>query len=194
MTLSPSALRICAVAVEHLAELGYDGSSLAVIAEGAGMRKASLYAHFAGKDALFREVLAIALAEEARALEAGISAVGSGGGLPGGGYLEGLEARYASSPHLRFLLRTVYAPPAALRAEIVAAYQLLVERQRELFVAALPGGIEPRRADTLTEAYLGAIDSVQVELLYSTPRSVEARRGALWAVLGEYYRGTAATD
>ena len=48
--LTPSASNICAVAVEHFADHGYDASSLNEIAVRAGMRKASLYAHFVSKD------------------------------------------------------------------------------------------------------------------------------------------------
>ena len=62
--LTPSAARICDHAVEHFAEHGYDGSSLNEIAALAGMRKASLYAHFANKDAFFVRAFERALADE----------------------------------------------------------------------------------------------------------------------------------
>src|SRR5476649_904191 len=58
---SASADRICAVAVGHFSEHGYDGSSLSDIAELAGMRKASLYSHLKRKDDLFLAVFADAL-------------------------------------------------------------------------------------------------------------------------------------
>ena len=67
---SASADNICAVAVVHFSEHGYDASSLSDIAEQAGMRKASLYSHFAGKDALFLDVFADALAEEQAFMDA----------------------------------------------------------------------------------------------------------------------------
>ena len=64
--LSLSASNICAIAVEHFADHGYDASSLNEIAVRAGMRKASLYAHFVSKDALFLTVFGIALDHEHR--------------------------------------------------------------------------------------------------------------------------------
>ncbi|WP_081897690.1 TetR/AcrR family transcriptional regulator [Massilia sp. BSC265] len=51
---SPSVERICGAAVKHFAEHGYDASSLNVIAEQVGIRKASLYTHFSGKGAVFK--------------------------------------------------------------------------------------------------------------------------------------------
>lgn len=53
------------------AEHGYDASSLNEIATLAGMRKASLYAHFASKDALFVQVFQRALVEETAYVELG---------------------------------------------------------------------------------------------------------------------------
>lgn len=54
---------------------GYRGVSMADVAEAAGLRKASLFHHFASKDALYGEVLAGAMADLggplARALETG---------------------------------------------------------------------------------------------------------------------------
>lgn len=185
MSLSPSAQKICAVAVGHFAEFGYDGSALSVIAEQAGMRKASLYAHFANKDALFSEVLDIALREEGLAASACFGA-SPGTRLSGGQYLDSLQTRYESSAHFRFMLRTVYAPPLALREEIVTKYQRFEENLRALFIAGLPQQIEPADATTVTDAYLGIVDSLQVELIFTSPENYEARRQALWKILQHY--------
>lgn len=43
---------------------GFEGASLSEIAEEAGIKKASIYSHFKGKDELFLEVLREAKAEE----------------------------------------------------------------------------------------------------------------------------------
>jgi len=77
---SASADNICAVAVVHFSEHGYDASSLSDIAEQAGMRKASLYSHFAGKDALFLDVFADALAEEQAFMDACFADEAAAGG------------------------------------------------------------------------------------------------------------------
>lgn len=180
--LSPSARNICAQAAEHFAEFGYDGSSLATIAERSGMRKASLYAHFSGKDELFARVMSLAVHEELLVAREAFSEPHTGP-LPGGAFLDTLQPRFDNSASFRFLLRAGYAPPQALREEISSAYRAYESEVRALFVAALPETLDPARAETITQAYLGMIDSLQVELIFHSPDTYEARRTALWAVL-----------
>ena len=52
----PSRDRILLVAAEQFAEHGYRGASMRDIAAGSGMRAASLYNHYAGKEALLLEI------------------------------------------------------------------------------------------------------------------------------------------
>ena len=180
MKLSPAAQRICDVAVDHLAERGYDGSSLGEIAELAGLRKASLYSHFASKDSLVFHVLAIATEVEQEFVRDCFAAEDEP--LHGGRYLTALPHRFDKSAHLRFLLRTAYAPPYAIRDTVITGYRTFQENIRLLFAGALPD-LPARHAEQLTEAYVGAVDSVQVELLYGTPEAVEKRRRALWSLI-----------
>lgn len=62
--LTSAAERIAQLAVEQFAEHGYDAASLNDIAVRAGIKKASLYAHFASKDALYVVALELALQAE----------------------------------------------------------------------------------------------------------------------------------
>ncbi len=62
---------LIALALKAFAERGYAGASMAEIAKSAGLRKASLFHHFASKDALYLEVLqGIAVDLGARVAEA----------------------------------------------------------------------------------------------------------------------------
>jgi AcrR family transcriptional regulator len=184
MTLSPAALRICHIAVEHFSERGYDGSSLNDVAELAGMRKASLYSHFKNKDDLVENILAMTLEHE-RAFAS--EAFGEdAGALPGKVYLDRLGDRFDTSAELRFLLRTAYAPPIAIRESIVATYATFNDHVRELFTSRLSDDIAHDVQTTLTEGYLGAVDAVQVELLYGESATLEPRRQALWSLLTSY--------
>ena len=56
-------------ALELFMEKGYDGASMSDIAEAVGIRKASLYAHFKGKESIFRAIFDDILAEYIRWME-----------------------------------------------------------------------------------------------------------------------------
>ena len=148
------------------------------------MRKASLYAHFSNKDALFEQVLDIALAEQ-RAAAASAFASATGNETPGGEYLSSLEARYSSSASFQFLLRTIYAPPLALQQLVVAKYRGFEEDLRAL-VLSVPT-LSGSKAAELAESYLGVVDSLQVELLYNSPGSYAARYRVLSKMLTHFF-------
>ncbi|PCC28044.1 hypothetical protein CIK76_14405 [Glutamicibacter sp. BW80] len=182
--LSPSAQRVCLVAAQHFAQHGYDGSSLTVIAEGAGMRKASLYAHFSNKDSLYEQTLDLAFADQEAAAKAAFASEADGK-MPGIEYLEALSSRYAASVNFRFLLRSVYAPPHALEAQIIGKYRSFENELRALFVSA--AAKEDEKTRDLTESYLAVVDSLQVELIYNSAENYRARYRAVLRMLQHYY-------
>ena len=180
--LTPSAARICDHAVEHFAEHGYDGSSLNEIAALAGMRKASLYAHFANKDALFVRAFERALADETAYVEAGFGHEAAGREAPGHWHPLHLAERYAASANLRFVLRTAFLPPTPIRSVVTGGFEAYLEQIRLGFCQALRERHAWARSDgnkleLYGDAYLGIIDSLHVELLYAPP-AVYARRAA----------------
>ncbi|MCC2962680.1 TetR/AcrR family transcriptional regulator [Massilia sp. IC2-278] len=185
-TRSPSVDRICAVAVLHFAEFGYDGSSLATIAEQVGMRKASLYAHFASKDALYGEIFADALAQETAFARACFNDE-SGKEGTGEAYCRLVADRYRDSPSLRFLLRTAYLPPASLRPIVAPGYEGYLQTVRHLYgaglLARLP--IEQAAVQQFADAYLGIVDSLHVELVYGSAQAFAQRHAALWRILSD---------
>lgn len=181
MSLTAAASRIAIIATEYLSDRGYDRCSLTEIAELAGMRKASLYSHFRSKDALFVALLERSVEIE-RAFAQRCFAVDDG--VPaGGGYLRQVTERFAESPDLRFLLRTAYAPPESIRPAVTASYQSLTDDIRKGFRAGLPKNVSPSSQALVEEAYLGALDGVQIELLFGPPSNASIRRDALWAAI-----------
>jgi TetR/AcrR family transcriptional repressor of mexJK operon len=62
---------ILGAAAELFCAQGYGATSMDAVARAAGVSKATLYAHFTGKDALFAEIVAGRLAEVRRETEAG---------------------------------------------------------------------------------------------------------------------------
>lgn len=186
--LSLSAANICAVAVVHFADHGYDASSLNEIAVGAGMRKASLYAHFVSKDALFQRVFQIALTHEYQYIARCFEEEARHQGIPGHLHLERLIGRYEDSAHLRFLLRTAYFPPADIRSVITAGFEGYLARIRQDFQLAAQARyktVQPEALEVFCDAYLGIVDSLHVELIYSTPQGYVKRLAALMRILGD---------
>lgn len=178
------------MAVGHFAEHGYDASSLNEIAILAGMRKASLYAHFASKDALFHQVFELALAHELEHVAACFRDELDSGEIAGKVYAQRLPCRYALSAHLRFVLRTAFLPPAELRSVVSAGYEAYLARIREAFTELLRARHDwakrdDERVESYAEAYLGIIDSLHVELFYASPDTCERRTEALFRLLGD---------
>lgn len=180
--LSPSAEKICVVAVELFAESGYDAASLNDIAVAVGMRKPSLYAHFSGKVDLFEAVFERAVEAE-RLYVDGCFAADTG--LPGALYGERLAERYQASAHLRFLLRAAFFPPADLRPMISSGFEAYLERMGEVFGKALElqfPRLNAERRQLFVDAYLGVIDSLTVELIYAGQAAYERRVKAMWTI------------
>lgn len=181
-TLSPSAEKICGVAVEQFAESGYDAASLNDIAVAVGMRKPSLYAHFSSKDDLFEAVFERALEAERLYVEGCFAA---DKGLPGALYARCLSERYLESAHLRFLLRAAFFPPVELRSMISAGFEGYLERMGEVFGKALQRQLpklDDERQELFVDAYLGVVDSLIVELIYAGQAAYERRLRAMWTM------------
>ncbi|KQV22689.1 TetR family transcriptional regulator [Pseudomonas sp. Root329] len=187
--LTPSASNICAVAVEHFADHGYDASSLSEIAARAGMRKPSLYAHFVSKDELFQTVFEIALEHEHQYIARCFKEETGHTGVPGQLHLERLIGRYEVSAHLRFLLRTAYFPPADIRTVITTGFEAYLERIRRCFQSAAhdqyASSVQPEQLEVFCDAYLGIVDSLHVELIYATPQGYVKRLAALSRVFSD---------
>lgn len=185
-TLTPSAQKICAIAVEQFAERGYDVASLNDIAAAAGMRKPSLYAHFSSKEDLFE--VAFERAVEAERLYVEDCFAQCSAALPGARYSHCLGERYQASAHLRFLLRMAFFPPAELRPIISAGFEGYLTRLGEVFEQALRGCLPQLSAELhglYVDAYLGVIDSLSVELIYAGPDAYARRLRAMWRVFGD---------
>ena len=172
--------RICDAALQHFVEHGYDGASLTQIAEMVGIRKASIYAHFQNKDALFLTLLDDAIAAETTFIQKCFT---QDQGLPGQAYCMALEQRYQDSLFLRFLLRNAYVPPMSLKEHIVQQYAL----HYAIFEQQIATALQPHHRNTaqyqlLIHAYLGMVDSLHVELLYAGTARFSLRLNAMWAI------------
>lgn len=100
---------------------GYDATSMEKIARRVGIRKASLYAHHPGKEALFREVFASVLSEYSLHLEK-VEEIRTSA-APIRERLTALFAHYVSyfsdAATMAFWYRIYMAPPAFMKEEIL---------------------------------------------------------------------------
>lgn len=179
--LTPAAERIVQLALQHFADRGYDASSLNDIAGSAGIKKASLYAHFTGKDELYTAVLNLALQSERDYVDAQFSEE-QAGQVPGERYVVNLQRRYAESSALRFLLRAAFYPPAPIERDVKSGFEHYLADIRKRFNLSLDQtspAITSQHADLLCEVYLALIDSLHVELIYGNEAAYSRRLDAL---------------
>lgn len=183
---SPALSRVCEAAVSHFSVAGYDGGSLNEIAVMAGIRKASLYSHFDGKDAMFLQILADAIAVES-AFAREVLATPANEDGPGAAYVCAIANRHDESVYLRYLLRTVYLPPAALKSMIGEAYEGFLDVLRDGFRRQLREcglkDLDDLASPHYGEAYIGIVESLFVELTYAGRDRMDVRRDALWPLL-----------
>ena len=165
-TRSNSKSRIIDAAFENFVAHGYEGASLSVIAERVGIRKASIYTHFDSKDALFLALLHLALDEEATYLKSCFKPH-QDEELPGEAYCLSLKHRYLESIALRFLIRMAYVPTPHLLSAIQENYLAYIDvLSKQLEVAFRAKKFNDDQIQLFSDAYLGIIDSLSVELLY----------------------------
>ncbi|CAM3152716.1 DNA-binding transcriptional regulator, AcrR family [Pseudomonas gessardii] len=180
--LTSAAERIAHLALEQFAEHGYDAASLNDIAVRAGIKKASLYAHFASKDALYVAVLELALRAERDYVQSQFAKNARSIKAPGEVYLNNLQRRHSANESLRFLLRAAFYPPTPLRDVVMSGFNDYMATIRSHFQQALLKSypdIDEQTLEVLAEAYLVMIDSLHVELTYGDAQAYSRRLEAL---------------
>ncbi|WP_338788520.1 TetR/AcrR family transcriptional regulator [Metabacillus sp. FJAT-53654] len=176
-------------ALHHFASSGYDGTSLSAIASDVGIKKQSIYAHFANKDDLFLKIMEEVLVQETSyiksffsknntlALEKKLFQ-----------FLQEYSKRYESQAETRFLLRIGFLPPTHLHQQVIASlykyYDELEGILIEIFTNHKDSILTPVNEAVI--AFIGLTDSVLVELLYSGNDRFQRRLNACWKV---YWQG-----
>ena len=146
---------------------GYEGAALSDIANAVGIRKASLYTHFASKDAIFAALLSDALAAECAFVQRCFHHADDTSDL-GIAYCHAFEARYHEAVTLRFLIRMAYNSPVHSVGVITTTFNTYIQTLTEHIQGALlPYQLDAEQHALYTDAYLGVIDSLSVELLYA---------------------------
>ncbi|MBO1626572.1 TetR/AcrR family transcriptional regulator [Bacillus arachidis] len=183
-----TANRIKAVALSHFARYGYEGTSLANIAQEVGIKKPSIYAHFKGKEELYFTCLEAALQKDLQCFTddmENFSESSTEALLVN--LLKGYAKRFGESEESMFWLRTSYFPPDAFREQIIEKANAHIENIRELLFPVFKRANEQGELHNIEikdalEAYLCLIDGLMVELLFAGLNRFKIRLNASWKV------------
>lgn len=182
-------------ALNRFAEHGFDGTSMAHIADDVGIKKQSIYTHFKGKDQMFLQVFSDVVESEIESVTAFIELNKA---RPIQEFLYDFllyhRERNDQNAATKFWLRISFFPPAHLYDEVMGKVYAYLDKLEELLEplmeaaqkeGELSKGIDAKEA---TAAFLGVLDGVFVEMLYGGPDRTDRRLEASWHF---YWRGIA---
>ncbi|MGK7377566.1 TetR/AcrR family transcriptional regulator [Planococcus sp. 1R117A] len=180
-------------ALSYFANEGYEGASLGKIAEAVGIKKPSIYAHYSGKDDLFFSAMEYALKSERRHLATYFTDMKN---EPLEvlllGYFEWFIKDLEGNEHMKFILRTMYFPPARLEKEIAEVINPLFDQMHRHLTRVFRE--RERREKILYSddfsscslAFITVIEGTITELVYSGTAAYRKRFEAVWPI---FWRG-----
>lgn len=179
--------KIKVAAFKSFGENGYEGGSLAQIAEEVGIKKQSIYSYFKSKDELYmtlsKEAMEFELAYVEQFIEKNKKEEMEQTLFQ---LLHACDLRYAGQDVTKFFLRSAFFPPVHLEKQLmehVYFYLDSLEQQFTHYFKLQSIAVTPREAAI---SYLALLDSLNVELLYGGQARFEKRLHACWTV---FYRG-----
>lgn len=185
--------RIKEIALNHFTKNGYEGVSMAQIADDVGIKKQSIYTHFKGKDELFLQVCSDVFANElslvSNFIESNTSRSIENFLFE---FLLHYKERYEKNDNTKFWLRISFFPPTHLYEQVMKYVYAYLDKLEELLVpvmdkAMVEGEISSTiGAERATTAFLGVLDGILVEMLYGGPERMIKRLDASWYL---YWRG-----
>jgi AcrR family transcriptional regulator len=183
------------VARTYFAESGYDGTSMAQIADEVGIKKQSIYTHFKSKDELFLEVCKDVFADE---LSFVMNYIDINKTRPIEKFLFDFllqyKVRYENNNSTKFWLRISFFPPTHLYEQAMKYVYEYLDKLEELLVPVIKKSISEGEisssvgGELATAAFLGVLDGVFVEMLYGGSERLQKRLDASWYL---YWRGLA---
>lgn len=185
--------KIKKMALKHFAQNGYEGASMAHIAGDAGIKKASIYSHFKGKDELFLQVSKDAGKSEG---EFALQFISSNKTRPVHDFLfdfllQSID-RYEQFDATKFWIRTAFFPPVHLNSSVLAIVYDYLDKLEALLLPVInqakangeiSSAVDEQKA---TAAFSGMLDGLYVEMLYGGPERLQKRLDASWYL---YWRG-----
>ena len=185
--------RIKEVALNHFTKNGYEGTSMAQIADEVGIKKQSIYTHFKGKDELFLQVCSDVFADELRFV---IDFIENNSTRPIEdflfGFLSHYKERYEKNDNTKFWLRISFFPPTHLYEQVMKSVYEYLDQLEELLYPIMEKAIKDGKISSTIDAkravaaFLGVLDGILVEMLYGGPERLLKRLDASWYL---YWQG-----
>lgn len=193
--------RIKEAALAQFAQSGFDGASLAQIAQEVGIKKPSIYAHFKGKDDLFLAVFSDVINDEMEFIRRYFTGKQQKSDEEQSlkerlyHFLEAYVHRYEHDVKTKFFLRMTFFPPGHLYETVMVLVYDYLDRFEELLLSVFSKAVEEKQvvdvdARFAAIAFMGVLDAVLVELLYGGPDRFARRLQASWAI---FWRGLECT-
>lgn len=185
--------RIKKVSITYFTKHGYEGTSMADIANEVGIKKQSIYTHFKKKDDLFLEVCQDVFHEELEFVKRFIQQSFENPLKETlFNFLSQYKERYEAHEMTKFWLRTSFFPPEHLYEEVISHVYKYLDNVEEILLALFEHSIRANRIDStieatkMTAAFLGVLDAVLVEMLYGGEERFNKRLIASWDI---YWNG-----
>ncbi|MFC4402288.1 TetR/AcrR family transcriptional regulator [Gracilibacillus xinjiangensis] len=174
-------------ALNLFAVCGYEGTSLADIANKVGIKKQSIYAHFKGKDDLFIKVLKETFTDEVKKEKEYMETHFD---QPLQVFLwEALQSfiyRFHHDNRLKFWLRNTSMPPHHLYNEVITCLYQYIDQVDHLYLKRFQYAFEKKEIsqdpDTAKLAFSALLDSIGVELIYGNKTRTNQKLRASWQI------------
>ncbi len=175
-------------AIRNFAAHGYEGASLAAIANEVGIKKQSIYTHFKSKDELFLTVMTEVQENEIEYIKNYFvfsNSVSLKEALYH--YLSEYISRYEKDDKTKFMLKISFLPPVHLYDEVMKKVYTYLDTFEELLTAIFNDqkAISINQSDAVI-AYMGLVDAVLVEILYGGAERFKKRLDGCFSV---YWNG-----
>ncbi|MCZ8538329.1 TetR/AcrR family transcriptional regulator [Paenisporosarcina quisquiliarum] len=182
-----TAEQIKEIALKYFAQNGYEGTSLANIANDVGIKKQSIYTHFKSKDELF---LLLCNETYENELEFVLDFIEKKQDSHIKEFLYDFliesKVRYEKHDSARFWLRTAFYPPSHLNSQVMQKVYEYLDKLEDYLLPIIDEAIKKGEISSaiekerVTAAFLGVLDGIFVEMLYGGPIRLEKRLDASW--------------
>ncbi|MFC4617890.1 TetR/AcrR family transcriptional regulator [Camelliibacillus cellulosilyticus] len=177
------------------AKKGYDGTALSEIANGVGIKKPSLYAHFNGKEDLFLTVFREVMANYVQAIKAVVKETKN----------ESIEVKLREilfgngrfymthEDEVALMKRAMLFPPGelaeALRSEFLVSEKATNSILIQLFEEGIASGIiRDESIDDLLASYYCLVDGLFIQIFYYSSDHFESKMRSAWKI---FWKGVA---